>query len=261
MDNIYINHNDEQIGPFTEEKIRRYLDEGRIESSTLGWVEGAEWKPIGEMLGLSVAPPVIPPPPVQSVPFTPPPSPQPVATPQPQIATQPEKRKMNGCLIALMVIGGIAVLSIGGCLMLGGLFVKGVGDAVAEGEVDTQAKIESLESASVSDLQPGGELAKKFGMMSDFTDIQRENAENEITGKIVEWTLTVYEVSKSDDAYRIQTSGDDNEVGTFVTLYPRNDEERQRIEGLMTDNRITIRGYIDGTMMRNIEIDPAILIK
>jgi hypothetical protein len=41
MDNIHLHYNNEQIGPFTEEKIRRYLDEGRIEPSTLAWVEGA----------------------------------------------------------------------------------------------------------------------------------------------------------------------------------------------------------------------------
>jgi hypothetical protein len=56
MDNIYVYHNNEQVGPFTEEKIRRYLDEGRIEPSTLGWVEGADdWRPVSEMLGLPVA--------------------------------------------------------------------------------------------------------------------------------------------------------------------------------------------------------------
>jgi hypothetical protein len=59
MDNIYVYHNNEQVGPFTEEKIRRYLDEGRIEPSTLGWVEGADdWRPVSEMLGLPVAQPV-----------------------------------------------------------------------------------------------------------------------------------------------------------------------------------------------------------
>jgi hypothetical protein len=65
MNNIYLHHENEQVGPFTEEKVRRYLDEGRIEPSTLGWVEGADWKPIGEMLGLAVAaaPQQAPPPP------------------------------------------------------------------------------------------------------------------------------------------------------------------------------------------------------
>ncbi len=65
MDNIYIHHNNEQVGPFTEEKIRRYLEEGRIQPTTLAWVDGAaDWKPIAEMLGLASTPP----PPVQAPP-------------------------------------------------------------------------------------------------------------------------------------------------------------------------------------------------
>ena len=63
MDNIYLYINNEQIGPFAEEKIRSYLEEGRIQPSDLGWFEGApDWKPISEMLGLPHARPVQPPP-------------------------------------------------------------------------------------------------------------------------------------------------------------------------------------------------------
>lgn len=59
MDNIYLYINNEQVGPFAEEKIRSYLEEGRIQPSDLGWVEGApDWKPISEMLGLPTARPV-----------------------------------------------------------------------------------------------------------------------------------------------------------------------------------------------------------
>jgi hypothetical protein len=76
MDNIYIHHDNEQVGPFTEEKIRRYLEEGRIQPTTLAWVEGAaDWKPISEMLGLASTTP----PPVQ-------------AQPQPQ--TQPQQQQI-----------------------------------------------------------------------------------------------------------------------------------------------------------------------
>jgi hypothetical protein len=72
MDNIYVIHEDQQIGPFAEEKIRRYLEEGRIQPTTLAWVEGAaDWKPISEMLGLASAQPA----PVQA-------PPQPQAQPQ-----------------------------------------------------------------------------------------------------------------------------------------------------------------------------------
>ncbi len=63
MDNIYLYINNQQVGPFAEEKIRSYLEEGRIQPSDFSWVEGASaWKPISEMLGLSTARPLQSPP-------------------------------------------------------------------------------------------------------------------------------------------------------------------------------------------------------
>lgn len=170
------------------------------------------------------------------------------------------KKKKNGCLIALAVVGGLGVLTIGGCVLMGGLFVKGVSDAVDASNKETQEQIASLRSASPSSLSPTGDLKAKFGLLSENTDIQRENAEKEITGQIVQWTLEVYEVSKSSDYYRIQTSGS-NAVGTFVSLYPQSDEESSYIESLKTGDTITVKGYITGTTMRNVDIDPAILVK
>lgn len=144
--------------------------------------------------------------------------------------------------------------------MVSGLFVKGVSDSVKKAEAETKNQVDALATVSPSNLRPDGELKKKFDMMSDFTDVQRENAEAEFTGKIVEWTLAVFEVKRKDDKYRVQTSNDNN-VGTFIDLYPKSDEERTRIEALKTGDMITVRGYINGTFMRNVQIEPAILIR
>ncbi len=63
MDDIYLYINNEQIGPFEEQKIRRYLKEGRIQPSDLGWIKGApDWKPISDMLELPNARPIQSPP-------------------------------------------------------------------------------------------------------------------------------------------------------------------------------------------------------
>ena len=62
MDNIYLHHEDQQIGPFNEEAIRQYLKEGRIQPTTLGWVEGSDWKPIGDMMGIVTSSHMTPPP-------------------------------------------------------------------------------------------------------------------------------------------------------------------------------------------------------
>jgi hypothetical protein len=96
------------------------------------------------------------------------------------------------------------------------------------------------------------------------TDIQRQNTEKEIIGKIVKWTLPVFEVKKLDETkYKIQTSGFMNGtsiVSTFVTVYPQDQKDKAYIEALKTNDRITIKGKITGTSMRSIKIEPAILI-
>lgn len=123
-----------------------------------------------------------------------------------------------------------------------------------------------LVQAKVAKISPTGKLAATFKLDSKYTDLQRDKTEKEITGKVIQWTLPVYEVSKSGDGYRIQTSGDDAlffgkpMVGTFITIYPRDDNEKQYIENLKTGNKITFKGKITGTSMRNIVVNPALLI-
>lgn len=108
MDNIHLFHNDEQVGPFTEEKIRRYLDEGRIEPSTLGWVEGAaDWKPISEMLGLPIAAAAqAPPPPRQQ----PPQQQQAPAYVAPQAAPQNPQSNPKKLILASWIMIGVTCL-------------------------------------------------------------------------------------------------------------------------------------------------------
>jgi uncharacterized OB-fold protein len=122
--------------------------------------------------------------------------------------------------------------------------------------------LEQLANAPVSNISPHGELAEIFLPMSKYTNVQRENKEKKITGKVVQWKLKVYEVSPpSGDKYRIQTSDSDSDtVGTFVYTYARNAQEKSFIEGLKTGDFVTVKGKIDGVSMRNISIDPAILV-
>ena len=179
------------------------------------------------------------------------------ATPQ---TPQQQKPKRSGCMTALMIIGGLVVLLIGGCAVLTGIFAVGVSEVAKEEAAKTKIQLDSLATASPSGLRPDGELERMFTMLSEHTDIQRENKEKEITGKIVEWTLSVYEVSRSGENYRVQTHGD-NVVGTFTILHPRSDSDRKRIEALKENDVITVRGYITGTSLRSVDIDPAILVR
>jgi hypothetical protein len=138
------------------------------------------------------------------------------------MADSQKKKKMNGCLLAVIIMVLVSALILGGCVLLGGA-------AIAGGAKKEEEKLKALLTATPSDLKPTGDLADIFNLNSDHTDLQRDNKENEIKGKIVDWTLTVYEVSKSGkDTYRIQTKSDVNigggggEIATFVELKPHN---------------------------------------
>lgn len=165
---------------------------------------------------------------------------------------QTPKRKIHGCVIAILVMLGLGIAGVGGCVLL-------TGAAVSNIEKEKQAKIKALDTARPSDLVPYGDLANKFNLMSEHTDIQRENAEKEIAGQVVQWTLTVYEVKKNSSGYRVQTDTKTS-VGTFIDIFPKNDGERSEIEALKEGDAISFRGYIDGVSLRHIEISPAVLI-
>ena len=136
---------------------------------------------------------------------------------------------------------------------------------VACGQTSDPIKELALAQEDVS-LQPDGELAAMFDIGSDYTDLQRDNKEKELKGKVVVWTLPVYEVSKSGSHYKIQTSsktglvGGQPFVGTFVKLTAQSPEEETFLANLKTGDMVTIKGRFSGdTTFRNIEIEPAIL--
>lgn len=121
-------------------------------------------------------------------------------------------------------------------------------------------KFSALASETPSQILPTGELAAMFNLMSSNTDLQRDNKFKEIKGKVVEWTLTVYEVAKNGDDYKVQTLPG-NEVGAFVYITPLNDEDKAAIEALKTGSQISIKGIIEDTFLRNLVIKPAILFQ
>lgn len=123
-----------------------------------------------------------------------------------------------------------------------------------------QDKLAELAAMPAAPLSPTGELAATFNMMSDSTDLQRENKLKEITGKVVEWTLPVYEVERDGNEYEVQTSAG-GAVGTSISLTPRNDQDKAVIEGLKTGSLISIKGIIKESSMRHLVIKPAILFQ
>lgn len=117
-----------------------------------------------------------------------------------------------------------------------------------------------LAAATPAQLSPTGELATMFNLMSDNTDLQRKNKFKEIKGKVVEWTLPVYEVRQAGSGYAVQTDADVT-VGAVVYVTARNEQDKALIEGLKTGSRISFKGVISDVTMRHLEIKPAILFQ
>ena len=159
------------------------------------------------------------------------------------------KKLKSGFFVKLLY--GIIIL-----VVIGMVF----GPTAEEKAQKQQVAIDNIKHAEALSISPAGAMAEMFSLMSENTDIQRDNVEKELNGKIIQWRLTVYEVDKnSDGTYRVQTS-DINKVGTFIQLHAQNGQEIAVIEGLKTGSTIVVKGKISGIFMRHIEIDPAILM-
>jgi len=137
-------------------------------------------------------------------------------------------------IIAIVVIGVAASI---------------LGPSAEEQASAFETKLNEITNAQPANLSPGGDLAELFSMMSKNTDLQRENKEKEIKGKIVDWTLPVFEVKKRDEnTYKIQTSSRSDAVGTFVVVTTRSPEQVSYVEELTTGQLVRIKGTITGTL-------------
>lgn len=156
-------------------------------------------------------------------------------------------------------MGFLAKAGIGVVLLIGVVVLALPSDE----EVATQ--LAAVEQSAPADINPNGELAELFSVLSENTDIQRDNMEKELTGKVVQWTLPVFDVNISNEKkniYRVQTSAKNNTVGTLITLHARNSDEVTFIEGLIEDSLITVKGEIAGaSITRSIQIENARLVR
>jgi len=160
-----------------------------------------------------------------------------------------KKLKMGLFLKMLIVVVAVTVLAI--------VFAP----TEEEKEQQLLTVLETIDNAQPDALSPSGDLSELFSFNSKNTDIQRDNKKKEINGKIVQWSLPIYEVKKrATNTYRVQTIASSRHVGTFLTLYARDENEVAYIEGLQTDNILSFKGKIIGTTMRYIDIRPAVLV-
>jgi hypothetical protein len=103
-------------------------------------------------------------------------------------------------------------------------------------------------------------LAEIFDPGNKPTTAQMEHTLKEITGKIVEWQLPIFVVTKMPDHFSIVTKPDTDVPGTLLTVYPANHQDKKYLESLKAGMSITIKGKITGTLKGRIKINPAFLI-
>lgn len=142
------------------------------------------------------------------------------------------------------------------------LAVIGANRPGTTGNIETTAKRDPLDALATdvpAQIAPGGTLAALFALGTNNTDVQREAGLAAIKGKLVAWTLPVYEVKRNGDSYKIQTSPSRAAIGTFITVTPRSDEDRRFIEALTTGQTVAFRGIVKDVFMRSLVIAPAIL--
>jgi hypothetical protein len=136
--------------------------------------------------------------------------------------------------------------------------VKSLG-AVQNNAAPVPAPTPAPAPPAIANIDPQA-LGEIFNMMSKHTNVQRDNAKNEIMGKTVRWQLPVYEVSKvKEKLYKVITKDGPN-VGTATYITTRNNQEMAILEGLKTDDQISFIGTISGVVFpRLIEVKPAVL--
>ena len=178
----------------------------------------------------------------------------------------------SGCFVQTIKFGFIGVIGL--------IVLVAVGSPSKEEIIAKEKKlVESIQNGkTASDISAVG-LNEVYGMGTKATDIQRDNTEKAITGKIIEWSLPVYEVSKvTDNKYKIQTKsstkimGNSGSVGTFIYLeidksnyadnrFYKGQELVQYLSSLTEGNVVKVKGKIDGVFMRSVQIEPALLMK
>ena len=180
----------------------------------------------------------------------------------------------------------LLIISISGC------------DRIFNGSLNQSPKemATNMVTEPVSNINPS-KLCPIFTYDSNYTDLQRETIENDIKGKTVQWKLQVYEVRSTNhqDVFRIQTrecipessapafnqlekdilsalknlGGDlgasiasslevNRNVSTNIDLVVLNENDRNRLHQLKTDDWIVVRGRISGVFLRSIQLEPAV---
>jgi GYF domain 2 len=138
MDDIYLHVDGKQAGPYPLEKVRWMLNDGKVSGDTLAWRQGmTQWSTVSSLLAATPASAARP------------------------VFVQPQGSSMNGCLIAAIIAGGLAVVLVITSVIFG-LMLR---PKLAELERISQQRVSNT-SRDVTDVQHSA-MTVQTGYLAD----------------------------------------------------------------------------------------------
>ena len=113
------------------------------------------------------------------------------------------------------------------------------------------------------------QVAETFALNGKHTDLQRELLTKELTGKVVEWRIKVYDVTRTEGVYKItsqpypiRSKNVLNLIRTVAFIHPQDSDGEESIRTAVTDDEITVRGQVQDIVFRAVVVlSPAIIVK
>ncbi len=147
-----------------------------------------------------------------------------------------EKKKMHGCLKAVIIVGILGVLGVGGCVVM-------VGSAVNKVAEDEKAEIARIGAEPISDIQ-WEEIDKIYNVKSDFTDLQKKESWKNYKGKKVRWTGSVSSISETFGTLTLQVKLNPSTFTSDVLVRLKESSRAEAIK-LSEDDSVTFEGVLD----------------
>ncbi len=108
-------------------------------------------------------------------------------------------------------------------------------------------------AAKPDSTSPPPDLAAALSFFSEATSVQKQAVKDRWKGKIVEWRLPVWNVSKSGKEYTVQTDGKAG-IGIFCRVTTNSEDARMRLEAIMSGQFVTCKGQVTGYTLGNVEV-------
>lgn len=111
-------------------------------------------------------------------------------------------------------------------------------------------------AAKPDSTAPPEELISALSFFSDKTSVQKNAVKERWNGKIVQWQMPVWNVSKSGKEYTVQ-SDSTNGIGVFCRIMTATEDARTELEAIRAGDMVTCKGQISGYTLGNVDVSPA----